>query len=539
MEGTIRCPANYVPLTPISFLKRAASVYGDRTSIIDGPAKFTWSETYERCLRLATALTQMGVSKGDIVAVIAPNIHATYEMHFSVPMAQAVLCIINHYYDAQTLSDVLTNVAPKFLFVDHQFLRLTQEALQTVPNPPTLVHISDPDSAKSEPESEPARADYESLVRAADSYAEFEIKYPEDECEAISLTFTSGTTATPKPVVYSHRGAYLNAIASILVNEMIPRPTYLWTVPMFHCNGWTFCWAMPAVGGTNICQRSFSAKSIFDDITRHGVTHLGGPPSLLNMLARASEEDRKPLPHRVEMMTGGGPPPPQVVLELESMGFRVLHCYGCSETYGVATLNYWRPEEWDTLPPYERACLKARHGLKHPLMEEVDVKDPMTMRSVPADGVTVGEVMLRGNNVLLGYYKDRAKSERAFEGGWFRHGDLAVKHPDGYIEMKDRKVDAIVSGGEYLSTVDIEKVLYSHPDVFEAAVVGVKDEELGQVPCAVVKLKEGKVGDAEGIIGYCKERMPEKMVPRKLVFGEIPRVGSGKLQKKGFRDMSV
>lgn len=535
MEGLVRCSANYVPLSPISFLERSASVFRDRISIVYGSSvKFTWRETLVRCKRLASALTQIGISRGDVVAALAPNIPAMYELHFGVPMAGAVLCTLNIRHDSTMVSVLLRHSQAKVLFVDYQFLEVAHGALNLLSEskikPPTLILITESDNSVVPITSslKSNNLEYENLLRTG--HDEYEIKWPEDENEPISLNYTSGTTSSPKGVVYSHRGAHLNSLAAVLLNEMPSMPVYLWTVPMFHCNGWCLIWGVAAQGGTNICLRNVTPKAIFDCIATHKVTHMGGAPTVLNMILNAKTNDKKPLPGKVVVMTGGAPPPPHVLYKMEDMGFSVMHSYGLTETYGPGTICTWKPE-WDSLPPEEWAKIKARQGLNHLGMSEVDIKNPTTMDSVPADGKTMGEVMFRGNTVMNGYLKDLKATEEAFKGGWFRSGDLGVKHSDGYIELKDRLKDIIISGGENISTIEVESVLFSHPAVLEAAVVGRPDEHWGETPCAFVKLKDGCVANSEEIIRFCRARLPHFMAPRTVVFEDLPKTSTGKTQK--------
>ncbi|KAK1362237.1 putative acyl-activating enzyme 1, peroxisomal [Heracleum sosnowskyi] len=535
MEGTKRCSANYVPLTPISFLKRAAIVYPDRLSIIYGEnVKFTWKQTLERCTRLASALTLLGVSPGDVVAALAPNVPAVYELHFGVPVAGAVLSTMNTLYDSAMVSELLKQSGAKIIFVDYQFLDVAKGALQilskTLARLPHLVVISDSDrpSYSNSQVSFPVYSEYESLL--ATGSLDFEIRHPRDECDPISISYTSGTTSTPKAVVYSHRGAYLNSLAAAFLCEMSSMPVYLWSVPFFHCNGWCFTWAIAALGGTNICLRNVTAKTVFNSIALHRVTHMGGAPAVLNMIANAPHEVKKAIPGKVMVMTGGAPPPPQVIFKMEELGFIVTHSYGQTETYGPGTVCFWKPE-WNTLPPEAQAKMKSRQGVQHIGMEEVDVKDPTTMKSVPPDGRTIGEIMYRGNTVMNGYFKNRQATEDAFKGGWFRSGDLGVKHEDSYIVLKDRSQDIIISGGQNISTVEVEAVLFSHPAILEAAIVGRPDDHRGETPCAFVKLKDGCNVTGHEIISYCRSRLPHYMAPCTVVFEDLPKTSTGKTQK--------
>ncbi|CAL5418568.1 unnamed protein product [Camellia sinensis] len=528
MEGSIRCSANYVPLSPISFLLRSAIVYRDRASVVYGDIKFTWRETLERCISLASSLTHLGISRGDVVAALAPNIPAMYELHFGVPMAGAVLCTLNVRHDSKMVSVLLKHSEAKIIFVDHQFLDVARGAIEILSKMgskvPRLVLILE--SNKSSPSTN--CLEYERVLATAKP--DFEIKWPNDEWDPISLNYTSGTTSSPKGVVYSHRGAYLNSLAAVLLNEMPSMPVYLWTVPMFHCNGWCLTWAVAAQGGTNVCLRNVSAEGIFDNISQQHVTHMGGAPTVLNMIVNAPASARQPIPGKVVVMTGGAPPPPQVLFKMEELGFGVTHSYGLTETYGPGTVCTWKPE-WNSLSPEVQAKIKSRQGLHHLGMEEVDIKDPNTMKSVPPDATTMGEVMFRGNTIMNGYLKDSKATQEAFKGGWFRSGDLGVKHPDGYIELKDRSKDIIISGGENISSIEVESVLFSHPAVLEAAVVGRPDEHWGETPCAFVKLKDGCNVSADEIIKYCRDHLPHYMAPQTVVFEDLPKTSTGKTQK--------
>lgn len=465
------------------------------------------------------------------VAVLAPNIPAIYELHFAVPMAGAVLCTLNTRHDITMASVLLKHSGAKVLFVDHQLLEIGQGALRLLSpsnlSPPLLVTISEPGSLAPS-----TGTDYETLITTADPM--YDIKWPADECEPISVNYTSGTTSKPKGVIYTHRGAYLNAIATVLMHDITTMPIYLWTVPMFHCNGWCLTWGIAAQGGTNICIRKATAKVIFDSIALHKVTHMGGAPTVLNSIVNSPAGVKKPLPHRVAVMTGGSAPPPVVLFKMEELGFRVTHIYGLTETYGPATVCTWKPE-WDSLPSKEQAMVKSRQGLHHSAIE-LDVKDPVTMESVPADGKTIGEVLFRGNTVMGGYFKDRKATEEALAGGWFRSGDLAVRHADGYVQLKDRSKDIIISGGENISSIEVETVLYEHPAVLEAAVVARPDDHWGETPCAFVKLKDGYRASSEEILKYCRDRLPHYMAPKTVVFEDLPKTSTGKVQKFVLRE---
>lgn len=536
MEKLNRCSANYVPLSPITFLERAGSVYSEQISIIYGSVRFTWAETLDRCLRLASALSSINISTGDVVAAVAPNIPAMYELQFGAPMAGAVLCCMNVRHDARTMSVILRHSEAKVVFVDYQFLETVRAAFnilsETKAKMPFLVVIPEligRETAKGYP----SEMEYERFLSNADK--DFKIRWPEDEWQAIALNYTSGTTANPKGVVYSHRGAYLNALASILMCGMMSMPVYLWTVPLFHCNGWCFAWAMAAQGGTNVCLRNVTAEAIFDTIAMHKVTHLSGAPTVLNIIANAQPHERKPLHKIVEVVTGGAPPPSQILSTMDKLGFNVTHSYGLTETYGPASVCVWKPK-WDSLSKEEQARLKARQGVPHLGLDGIDVKNPKTMESVQRDGKILGEVMMRGNTVMNGYFKDTEATTAAFDGGWFHTGDLGVMHPDGYIELKDRSKDIIISGGENVSTIEVESILYSHPEILEAAVVGRPDNYWGETACAFVKLKETKQATPESIIAFCRERLPHYMAPRTVIFGELPKTSTGKVQKNVLRE---
>ncbi|KAE8693448.1 putative acyl-activating enzyme 2 [Hibiscus syriacus] len=436
-----------------------------------------------------------------------------YELHFAVPMAGAILCTLNTRLDSAMVSVLLAHSEAKVLFVDHGLLEIARGALdllaKTNTKPPILVLISERDD--SSPTSiVPGTYEYESFLETGD--VGFEIRRPKSELDPISVNYTSGTTSRPKGVVYSHRGAYLNSLSTVFLHGMSSMPVYLWTVPMFHCNGWCLTWGVAAQGGTNICLRNVSPKKIFENIVLHNVTHMGGAPTVLNMIVNSSVSDQKPISRKVTIFTGGSPPPPQIFFKMEELGFSVNHLYGLTETYGPGTYCVLKPE-WDSLPPLQQSKLKARQGTQHLGLEDVDILDPITMESVPADGKTMGEVMFRGNTVMSGYFKDLQATEEAFKGGWFRSGDLAVKHPDGY-RNKGRLKDIIISGGENISTVEVEMVFYGHPEVLEAAVVARPDNHWGQTPCAFVKLKEGSCVDAQELIRFCRDHLPHYMAPK-------------------------
>lgn len=469
------------------------------------------------------------LSEFDQVSVLAPNVPAMVELHFAVPMAGALLCTLNIRHDSALVSVLLKHSETKVLFADHQFLQIAQGACEILSKKgekvPLLVLIQEPLVVSG---NKKRLMEYEDVVSMGKS--NFQVIRPKDECDAISLNYTSGTTSSPKGVVYSHRGAYLNSLATVLLNEMHSSPTYLWTNPMFHCNGWCLIWGVTAIGGSNICLRNVTAKGIFDNICQHKVTHMGGAPTILNMIVNASDSEKKPLPGKVSFITGAAPPPAHVIKKMEELGFSMFHSYGLTETYGPGTVCAWKPE-WDLLPSEEQAKMKARQGVNHIGIEEVAVKDPVTLRTLPADGVSMGEVVFRGNTVMNGYLKNPEATKESFKGGWFWSGDLGVKHPDGYIELKDRSKDIIISGGENISSIEVESVLFSHPCVLEAAVVARPDEYWGETACAFVKLKDGSKATAEEIISYCRGKLPHYMAPRSIVFEDLPKTSTGKVQK--------
>lgn len=535
IDGLVKCQANYVPLTPITFLERSAKVFPERTSVVYGGSRYTWGETRRRCRKLASALTTfLRVSPGQLVATLAPNVPAMYELHFAAPMAGAVLCALNTRLDSSMISTLLAHSQAKVLFVDYQFINIALEAIlllsRTGAKPPLLVLITDSESDEHISEHKNVEYDFEYEYLIGNGGDQFQPKLPDDEWDPISVNYTSGTTSRPKGVVYSHRGAYINAISTFLLHEMGPMPTYLWTVPMFHCSGWCLPWGVAAQGGTNICVRKVTPKAIFDNIVLHNVTHMSAAPTVLNMIVNSLPGDRKTLPNKVRVLTGGSPPPPQVLSKMEELGFEVSSLYGLTETHGPGTYSIWKPE-WDSLPPIEKSRIKARQGVQHLGLEDVDVRDTFTMESVPADGKTMGEIMFKGNTVMSGYLQDLNATKEAFRGGWFHSGDVAVKHPDNYIEIKDRLKDIIISGGENISSVEVETVLYSHPAILEAAVVARPDNHWGETPCAFVKLKDGYEVDEQEIIKFCRDHLPHYMAPKSVIFEEIPKTSTGKIQK--------
>jgi fatty-acyl-CoA synthase len=528
--GLGRNAANYVPLSPLTFLERAAAVFPSRTAVIHGPRRYTWAETEERCRRLASALRKRGIGRGDTVAVMAPNVPELLEAHFGVPMAGAVLNALNIRLDAETIAFILAHGEAKALITDREFSPVIEKALARLEKRPLVIDIDD---ALAVGGKKLGALDYEAFLAEGDP--EDRGERPADEWEAIALNYTSGTTGNPKGVVYHHRGAYLNALGNILVWSMPQHPVYLWTLPMFHCNGWCFPWTVTAMAGTHVCLRRVEAKPIYAALAELGVTHMCGAPIVMTMLLNAAAADRRELPRPVEIMTAGSAPPAAVIEGMEQLGFKIIHVYGLTEVYGPVVVCAWQGE-WDALPPAERAALKARQGVNYPVLEGLMVADPETLVPVAKDGAAMGEIFMRGNIVMKGYLKNPTATEEAFAGGWFHTGDLGVWHPDGYVALKDRSKDIIISGGENISTIEVEGVLYEHPAVMEAAVVARPDEKWGETPCAFVTLKPGREASPEEIIGFCRERLARFKVPKTVVFGPLPKTSTGKIQKFVLRE---
>ncbi|KAI4388875.1 hypothetical protein MLD38_001165 [Melastoma candidum] len=529
---------NSSPLTPLLFLQRASLVYGDSPSLLYGDSSFTWSQTHLRCLRLASSLSSLGIGPGHVVSVIAPNVPAMYELHFAVPMSGAILNCINTRLDARTVSVLLLHSESRFLFVDVQSKGLVREALSLLPSGhprPILVLIEDDveDPSSASAGDVDFLSTYEGLV--ARGNPEFEWVRPKSEWDPMILNYTSGTTSSPKGVVHCHRGIFLVTVDSLIDWNVPKQPVYLWTLPMFHANGWSFPWGMAAVGGVNVCVRKFDADVIHRLIDAHRVTHMCGAPVVLNMITNW----QKPLPHPVHILTAGAPPPAAVLFRTESLGFIVSHGYGLTEVAGLVTSCAWKGK-WNVLPASERARLKARQGVRTTCFEKFDVVDPKTAVSVNWDGKTLGEVVLRGGCIMLGYLKDPEGTARCMKNGYFYTGDVGVIHPDGYLEIKDRSKDVIISGGENLSSVEVESILYGHPAVNEAAVVARPDEYWGETPCAFLSLKEGQnLPTEKEMIEYCRERMPRYMVPKTVVFrDELPKTSTGKIQKFVLRELA-
>ena len=527
-----RNAANHAPLTPLGFIERAAAVHPDHLAIVHGAQRFTWAQSYARCRRLASALKKHGIGKNDTVAVMAPNVPALFEAHFGVPMTGAVLNALNTRLDAATIAFILEHGEAKALIVDREFSATVAAALAQLKTKPLIIDIDDP---LAPPGEKLGAIDYECFLAAGDP--DFAWDYPADEWNAIALNYTSGTTGNPKGVVYHHRGAYLNAIGNLMVWSMPRHPVYLWTLPMFHCNGWCFPWTITALAGTHVCLRRIEAGAIFDAIEREGVTHLCGAPIVANLLLNAPPEQRRALGRGIAMMTAGSAPPAAVLQGIEAMGFAMTHVYGLTEVYGPSVVSEWHGD-WDALPDDERAALKARQGVRYPVLEGLMVADPQSLAPVPRDGATMGEIFMRGNIVMKGYLKNAKATREAFAGGWFHTGDLAVAHPDGYVEIKDRSKDIIISGGENISTIEVESVLYRHPAVLEAAVVARPDPHWGETPCAFVTLKSGARATADEIIAYCRDHLAHFKAPKTVVFGPLPKTSTGKVQKFQLREQA-
>ena len=523
-------PANYAPLSPLSLLRRVERVYPDHPAVIHGSIRRTWAETAARCRRLASALASRGIGQGDTVAVMAPNIPGLLEAHYGIPMAGAVLNALNIRVDTATLAFILDHGEAKVLITDTEFAPVMREALDQLGREIIVIDIDDPEGPGGERLGETT---YEDFIANGDP--EFSITLPQNEWDAISLNYTSGTTGNPKGVVYHHRGAYLNAMSNIIGWDMAHHPTYLWTLPMFHCNGWCFPWSLAAVAGTSVCLRSVSAGAIFDAIADHHVTHFCGAPIVLNLLINASDNDKRNFSHAVKVMTAAAPPPPSVLAAMEKSGFAMTHVYGLTETYGPAVICSWKPQ-WNDLPADEQATIKARQGVPYHALEDLQIMNPETMDPVAPDAAEMGEAMFRGNIVMKGYLKNPEATAEAFADGWFHSGDLGVMHPDEYIQLKDRSKDIIISGGENISSIEIEDVLYRHPEVLEAAVVAKADDHWGETPCAFVHLRTGSATSAQDIIAYCREHLANFKAPKTIIFGELPKTSTGKIQKFKLRE---
>ena len=531
--GLDRTPANYQPLTPLVFLERAASVHPDHVAIIHGSEKVAYRDFCTRSRQLASALQARGIGKGDTVSVMLANTPAMLEAHYGVPMVGAVLHSINTRLDAATIAFMLDHAETKVLIVDTEFGVVLKDALSQATVRPLLIDYRDIQC-----DVEGTRLgdlDYEAFVASGDP--EFRWAMPSDEWDALSLNYTSGTTGNPKGVVYHHRGAALMCYANTVATGMGQHPVYLWTLPMFHCNGWCFPWSLSLAAGTHVCLRAVRAKPLYDAIADHKVTHLSGAPFVMSALLNASADEKRSFNHRVAFNHAAAPPPAAVLAEMDEAGFELTHLYGLTETYGPATLNEWHAA-WDELPAEARLAKRIRQGVRYHALEDLTVMNPATMEKTPADGETIGEVMFRGNIVMKGYLKNPDATNKAFAGGWFRSGDLGVMHPDGYIQLKDRSKDIIISGGENISSIEIEDVLYRHPDVAGAAVVAKQDTKWGETPCAFVELRPDTDVTAEEIIAWCKETLARFKCPRHVVFTELPKTSTGKIQKFKLREVA-
>ena len=529
-----RNAANYAALTPLGFLERSASVYPDKQAVIHGDWRMSYAELYARCRRLAGALVGRGVGPGDTVSIMAPNVPAMLEAHYGVPMTGATLNPLNYRLDSATIAFILEHAETKVLITDREFSNIVAGALASMDKPPIVIDIDDPMASGGEMLGEKT---YEAFLE--EGSPEHDYRLPEDEWEAIGLCYTSGTTGNPKGVVMHHRGAYLNAVGQILAFGINASSRYLWTLPMFHCHGWTYTWGVTAAAGTHVCLRNVDPALIFASIVDNGITHMCGAPIVLNMLIHAPPEARRRFDRTVEVATGGAAPPSAVISSMEAMGFRVTHLYGLTETYGPSTVCAWQ-SEWDSLDDEARSLKMARQGVRYTTIEDLMVADPESMQPVPTDGQSIGELMLRGNTVMKGYLKNPQASEEAFKGGWFHTGDLAVRHPDGYVEVKDRAKDIIITGGENVSSLEVEETLYKHPAIMEAAVVARPDDHWGESVCAFVCLRaDADPTDAQAVIDYCREHMAHFKAPRSVVFGELPKTSTGKIQKFVLRERAA
>ena len=532
-RGLAKNPANYVPLSPLSFIERSAYVYPQRTSVIHGARRFTWQQTYARCRRLASALVQRGVGRGDTVAVMLPNVPAMFEAHFGVPMTGAVLNTLNTRLDPEAIAFMLAHGEAKVLITDPEFAAIIRPALAALDGPkPFVIDALDTEYPGTD---RVGGIEYEDFLASGDP--DFAWKLPPDEWDAIALNYTSGTTGNPKGVVYHHRGAYLNAASNIISWGMPQHAVYLWTLPMFHCNGWCFPWTMAANAGVNVCLRKVDVALIYELIRTHQVSHFCGAPIVHGMLINAPEGLRAGIDHKVSALIAGAAPPAAIIEGMERVGFDITHVYGLTETYGPASVCAKHPE-WDALPIDRRAERNGRQGVRYHMQEAITVLDPLTMAPVPADGETMGEIMFRGNLVMKGYLKNDKATDEAFAGGWFHTGDLAVMHPDGYVKIKDRSKDVIISGGENISSLEVEEVLYRHPAVMTAAVVAKPDDKWGEVPAAYIEVKDGADVTAGDIVAHCREHLARYKVPKYIEFCVLPKTSTGKIQKFVLREQA-
>ena len=528
-----KTPANFQPLSPLTFLDRAAGIYPDHTAIIHGSQRTTYETFYARARKLASALAKHGISKGDTVSVMLANTPPMLEAHYGVPMIGGVLNCLNTRLDASAIAFILDHAEAKVVITDREFSATMKAALAQAEVDPYVIDYDDPEFSQ---EGE-LLGDFEYEAFIADGDPDYAWSLPEDEWQSISLNYTSGTTGNPKGVVYSHRGAYLMVTSNVIAAELGKHPVYLWTLPMFHCNGWCFPWSLSVVAGTHVCLRWVRAGAIFDALEDHKVTHLCGAPIVMSTLLSATDEEKRELPHVVQFVTAAAPPPEAVLAGMADAGFNVIHVYGLTEVYGPAVVNEWRAK-WDEADAAERAALKARQGVRYPALEDLAVYDPSTMQPVPRDGKTIGEVMLRGNIIMKGYLKNPKATREALAGGWFHSGDLGVWHPDGYIQLKDRSKDIIISGGENISSIEVEDTFYKHPAVAAVAVVAKPDDKWGETPCAFVELKDGEEVTAEDLIKFARDNLAAYKCPRHVVFTELPKTSTGKIQKFKLRDVA-
>lgn len=528
-----RNPANYQPLTPLTFLERAASVFPDHTAIVHGPLRRNYAEFYARARQLASALAQQGIGRGDTVSAVLANTPAMLECHYGVPMTGGVLHSVNTRLDASVIAFQLDHALSKVVIVDREFMPLVQEALALATVSPMVIQYDDAEFTG--PAVPTDAADYETFLAKGDPA--FDWLMPRDEWDAIAINYTSGTTGDPKGVVSHHRGAYLLAQGNALTTSMAKHAVYLWTLPMFHCNGWCFPWTLSAIIGTHVCLRQVRAEPIWTALAEEGVTHLCGAPIVMSLMISAPAAQKRKLDHKVQVFTAAAPPPEKLLADMKLAGFDVTHLYGLTETYGPAVVNDWH-QDWSDLPPAEQAALKSRQGVRYLPLEGLDVLDPDTMLPVPRDGKTMGEVMFRGNVVMKGYFRNPKATQEAFAGGWFHSGDLGVRHPDGYIQLKDRSKDIIISGGENISSIEVEEALYRHPAVEIAAVVAMPHDKWGETPCAFIELAAGQTLDAAALGQWCKGQLAPYKVPRHFVFMPIPRTSTGKIQKFVLRDQA-
>jgi len=533
-DGLDKTPANYAPLSPLPLLAKTAITFPDRLAVVHGPVRRTWAEEHRRCSQLAAALKARGIGLGDTVAVMCPNTPAAFEAAFGVPLSGAVLNMLNVRLDAEAIGFILGHGEAKVVIVDREFGPVVEQALSDLAERPLVIDVDDPLAEGGRLIGE---IEYEAFLAGAGDVPPVgpSASLPADEWDAIALNYTSGTTGNPKGVVYHHRGAFLNAMGNAMVWDMAYHPVYLWTLPMFHCNGWCFPWTITALAGTHVCLRRVEAAAMYKAIAEEGVTHMCGAPIVLGLLINAPVSERRPLPHRVAVMTAASAPPAAVLEKTERMGFHVTHVYGLTEVYGPAVVCDWN-RDWDALSMEEQAAKKSRQGVRYPALEGLMVANPETLAPVPNDGTSLGEVFMRGNIVMKGYLKNPAATDKAFAGGWFHTGDLGVRHPDGYIELKDRSKDIIISGGENISTIEVEGVLYRHPDVVEAAVVAKPDEKWGETPCAFVTLRDGAAVTEAEIIAFCRDRMARFKCPKTVIFGPLPKTSTGKIQKFVLRE---